>query len=64
MADIETFRHETRSWLEANAPESLRDYGTAKLDSYTWGGRNAKFATPDHKVWMDVMAEKQWTAPT
>ena len=64
MADIETFRHETRSWLEANAPESLRDYGTANLDSYTWGGRNAKFATPDHKVWMDVMAEKQWTAPT
>lgn len=64
MADIETFRYETRSWLEANAPESLRDYGTANLDSYTWGGRNAKFATPDHKVWMDVMAEKQWTAPT
>jgi alkylation response protein AidB-like acyl-CoA dehydrogenase len=64
MADIETFRQETRSWLEANAPESLRDYGTANLDSYTWGGRNAKFATPDHKVWMDVMAEKQWTAPT
>ena len=64
MADIEPFRHETRSWLDANAPESLRDYGTAKLDSYTWGGRNAKFATPDHKVWMDVMAEKQWTAPT
>ena len=64
MADIETFRQETRSWLEANAPESLRDYGTANLDRYTWGGRNAKFATPDHKVWMDVMAEKQWTAPT
>lgn len=64
MADIETFRNETRAWLEANAPKSLHGYGTADLDSYTWGGRNAKFATPDHKVWMEVMAEKQWTAPT
>ncbi len=64
MADIEEFRAETRSWLEANAPESLRGSGGRDLDSYTWGGRRAKFATPDHKVWMEVMAEKQWTAPT
>ena len=63
MADIETFRTETRSWLEANAPQSLIGYGAGDLDSYTWGGRRATFATPDHKVWMDVMGKKQWTAP-
>jgi alkylation response protein AidB-like acyl-CoA dehydrogenase len=64
MPEIETFRSETRSWLEANAPKSLVGFGTRDLDTYSWGGRNAVFATPDHKVWMDVMAEKQWTAPT
>ena len=64
MPDIETFRAGTRSWLEANAPESLVGFGSRDLDAYTWGGRNATFATPDHKVWMDLMAEKQWTAPT
>lgn len=64
MADIEKFRAETRSWLEDNAPKSLRGHGSRDIDGYTWGGRKATFATPDHKVWMDVMAEKQWTAPT
>ena len=64
MADIETFRAETRSWLEENAPKSLWGFGNRDIDAYTWGGRNATFASPDHKVWMDVMAEKQWTAPT
>ena len=64
MADLEVFRKETRSWLEANAPKSLVGYGTSDIESYTWGGRRPEFATPDHKVWMDVMAEKGWTAPT
>jgi alkylation response protein AidB-like acyl-CoA dehydrogenase len=64
MADIETFRAETRSWLEANAPKSLWGLGNRDLEAYSWGGRNATFATPDHKVWLEVMAEKQWTAPT
>lgn len=64
MAETEKFRADTRSWLEANAPKSLRGRASADLDSYTWGGRRAKFATPDHKVWLEVMADKQWTAPS
>jgi alkylation response protein AidB-like acyl-CoA dehydrogenase len=64
MAEIEKFRADTRSWIEANAPKSLRGQARAGLDTYTWGGRRAKFATPDHKVWLEVMADKQWTAPT
>ncbi len=63
MADLEKFRSETRSWLEANAPESLRGKGNADMDAAVWGGRKAKFATPDHKVWLEIMAEKQWTSP-
>ncbi len=64
MADIEKFRAETRSWLEANAPKSLRGLGSTDLAAAPWGGRKPEFATPDHRVWMEVMAEKQWTAPT
>ncbi|MDP6981148.1 MAG: acyl-CoA dehydrogenase family protein [Myxococcota bacterium] len=64
MADIETFRSETRSWLEANAPESLRHArGSSDALEGHWGGRNAEWATPDHKAWAEIMADKQWTAP-
>src|SRR3990167_11264090 len=29
-----------------------------------WGGRNAKFANPEAKLWLDRMASRGWTAPT
>jgi alkylation response protein AidB-like acyl-CoA dehydrogenase len=63
MSDIETFRKETRSWLEANAPKSIVGIPAAELEG-TWGGKKATYPNPDLKVWLDVMAEKQWTAPT
>ena len=56
MADIETFKTETRSWLEANAPKSLRHGGSNALDDYTWGGRKAVFDGPMDKV-VDNMSE-------
>ena len=62
MADLETFRAETRAWLEANCPAECR----GPLDSdedRVWGGRNAVFKTPAHKVWLDRMAARGWTAP-
>jgi len=62
MADIETFRSETRSWLEANAPGSLAG-ATADAITGTWGGRRPEFATAAHKDWLEIMGEKQWTAP-
>ena len=45
MADLETFRAETRAWLEDNAPKSL--YGTrkGKFDGY-WGGRKIPRTIP------------------
>ena len=32
-------------------------------DDAVWGGRNAKFANPDAKVWRERMGAKGWTAP-
>lgn len=63
MADLEAFRAETRSWLDANAPQSIRGSASSELDG-TWGGKKFVFANPDMKLWLDVMAEKGWTAPT
>jgi alkylation response protein AidB-like acyl-CoA dehydrogenase len=62
MSDIETFRAETRAWLEANCPASMR---TPQVEEEViWGGRNQKFVNPDSRVWLDRMAGKGWTAPT
>jgi hypothetical protein len=56
MTDIETFRQETRAWLEANCPASMR---TPMPESETvWGGRNASFKNPDSKAWLEAMASK------
>ncbi len=62
MADLEKFRTETRAWLEANCPPSMR--APMVEDEVVWGGRNEKFANPDSKVWLERMAAKGWTAPT
>lgn len=62
MTDLDTFRAETRAWLEANCPAECR--GPVESDEdRVWGGRNAVFPTPAHKVWLDVMGAKGWTAP-
>lgn len=58
---LEAFRTDTRKWLEANCPASMR---TPMLDDeVVWGGRNATFKNPDSKLWLDRMGEKGWTAP-
>jgi alkylation response protein AidB-like acyl-CoA dehydrogenase len=68
VSDLETFRSETRAWLEANCPPSMRGPGASAVgeenDSPIWGGRRAKWTNPDGKLWLDRMAEKGWTAPT
>ncbi|MFN4225633.1 MAG: acyl-CoA dehydrogenase family protein [Hyphomonas sp.] len=58
---LEAFRVETRQWLEANCPPSMRT--PMPDDEVVWGGRNATFKNPDSKVWLDRMGEKGWTAP-
>jgi alkylation response protein AidB-like acyl-CoA dehydrogenase len=62
MADLESFRDETRRWLTANAPASMRE-PLRNPDDLCWGGRKGKYPA-DVTRWLDVMAERGWTAPT
>jgi alkylation response protein AidB-like acyl-CoA dehydrogenase len=62
MGDLEAFREETRRWLEANAPASVRTPLTSP-DDLCWGGRKTPYP-PDVRRWLAVMAERGWTAPT
>ena len=62
MTDLETFRAETRAWLEANCPAECRG-PVASDEDRVWGGRNATFPTPAHKVWLERMGARGWTAP-
>ncbi len=59
---LEAFRAETRAWLEENCPPAMRTPMMGEEDA-VWGGRNYKFASDDHKAWLDRMAAKGWTAP-
>jgi alkylation response protein AidB-like acyl-CoA dehydrogenase len=62
MSDLNAFRSETRDWLEANCPESMRT--PMSQGDVVWGGRKVEFKNPDQKVWMDRMGERGWTCPT
>ncbi|MEO8601935.1 MAG: acyl-CoA dehydrogenase family protein [bacterium] len=63
MADLETFRGETRAWLHANAPRTMST-PLAEHEEPCWGGRRATYANPDVRQWLEVMAARGWTAPT
>ena len=62
MSDLETFRKETRAWLDANCPESMRQPIKGEKD-ICWGGKRFEFASADQKAWLERMAEKGWTCP-
>ena len=63
MTDLTAFREETRNWLEANCPPSMRTSPTSEDDT-VWGGRNATYDNPEAKTWLDLMGAKGWTCPT
>ncbi len=62
MNILETFRAETRAWLEANCPPEMRQPSQSEKDA-CWGGRNWVFQSPAQKLWLERMAAKGWTAP-
>jgi acyl-CoA dehydrogenase len=62
MAELETFRAETRAWLESNCPAEMREPMREESDA-CWGGRSAKYKNPAQKQWMDAMAARGWTVP-
>ncbi len=63
MADLETFRAETRAWLDANCPASLRGADGGEED-ICWGGKKWVFRSDDQRLWLERMAERGWTVPT
>ncbi|MBQ0719883.1 MAG: acyl-CoA dehydrogenase family protein [Gammaproteobacteria bacterium] len=62
MSDLEQFREQTRAWLEANCPASQRE-PVMEFDDKCWGGTKWRFSNEDQRTWLDVMAERGWTAP-
>ena len=65
MSNLETFRAETKSWLDNNCPPSMRNGAdpSAPIDE-VWGGRKAEYKNPESKLWLERMGEKGWTMPT
>ena len=53
----ETFREETRSWLEDNCPASMRNRTVHFEDVIE------VYDTDDARLWLQRMAERGWTAP-
>ena len=62
MTDLQTFRAETRAWLEANCPAEMRQPIMGEGD-VCWGGRRATFQSEAQRIWLDRMAERGWTVP-
>ena len=63
MTEVETFRQQTRAWLEANCPPEMRRPMTSEGDT-CWGGRKFKFQSEAQRNWLNRMAERGWTVPT
>jgi len=61
MSD-DSFRLETRAWLEANCPAEMREPMRDESDA-CWGGRNPTFKNEAQKLWMERMAARGWTVP-
>ena len=62
MSNLDTFRQETRSWLDDNCPESMRRPVKSFEDIYT-GGRRPEVEHPDQVIWCERMADRGWTVP-
>jgi len=62
MTTLDTFRTQTRAWLEANCPPEMRT-PVATDEDRCWGGRRPTFSSEAQRVWMQRMAERGWTVP-
>ena len=62
-ADLETFRLETRAWLDANCPPEMREPVRDEEDVF-WGGRNARFKSDAQRQWFEASVAKGYTVPS
>ena len=60
--NLESFRAETRAWLEANCPAEMRLPATSE-DDVCWGGRKWTFKNDAQKQWFDACVAKGYTVP-
>ncbi len=60
--DLDSFRVETREWLEANCPAEMRE-PLRHEDDVCWGGRHFAFSSEAQKHWLERMAANGWTVP-
>jgi alkylation response protein AidB-like acyl-CoA dehydrogenase len=58
--ELEAFRAEARTWLEANLPASLRGHPELVTEAMNGGGK----PTGDVELWRQRMGEKGWGVPT
>ena len=63
MSDLEAFRREVEDFISERAPKFLLGKRKDSL-AETQGGKRWRFHYPESKQWLDLMAEKGWTAPT
>ncbi len=59
---LDSFRADTRTWLEANCPAEMRTPIKSE-DDICWGGRNWTFASDGQRQWLSAMAGRGWTGP-
>lgn len=59
LAELDTFREETRAWLEENCPPGARGPGQVPN-----GSTKVKIENPEVRLWLDRMIERGWTVPT
>ena len=52
MSELDTFRSESREWLDENCPREMRDL------SFHWEEAHEIYRLPKAKVWLERMAEK------
>ena len=63
MSDLNTFRQETRTWLNENCPASCQGDDNI-LPDILWGGRRQIIDEPDVQNWMDRLVAQGWTIPS
>lgn len=60
--ELESFRRQTRAWLEQNCPAEMREPVRGD-DDICWGGRKFRFQSEAQRQWLARMADKGWTVP-
>ncbi len=60
--ELDSFRAETRAWLETACPPEMREPVRDEEDVF-WGGRNASFKNAAQRQWFEACRDKSYTVP-